>query len=190
MESLHNIAGSSYPPFVHDAIHDVESLLWVLVRLCLIRNGPGINTRREELDKNSPLFVPKLQHLILRLFKGSVEEIETAKTDLHSQWLSFEEKVIVHFHPYFDPLKPLVLRWWNTLIIGYRYRADKFYNIHSHILRIIDDAIDRIKTVPDDYEAKQAELDRRKQRKENRLATYRPPGPNDASHTHLIYLNP
>ncbi|KAG6882663.1 hypothetical protein C0993_009671, partial [Termitomyces sp. T159_Od127] len=41
------------------------------------------------------------------------------------------------------------------------------------ILRIIDEAIDRIKTIPDDDEATQAELDRRKRRKENRLATFR-----------------
>ncbi|KAG6898711.1 hypothetical protein C0993_004921, partial [Termitomyces sp. T159_Od127] len=68
---------------------------------------------------------------------------------------------------------PLVLRWWITLIIGYIYYADEFYNILSHILCNIDEAIDRIKTIPDDNKAKQAKLNCRKQRKENLLATFR-----------------
>ncbi|KAG6884649.1 hypothetical protein C0993_009285 [Termitomyces sp. T159_Od127] len=162
MESLHTIPGSSYPPFVHEAIHDIKSLLWVLVCLCLIQSGPGIKTRHEELDKNSPLFDPKLQDLIPHLFEGSQKEIETTKRGLHRTWTSFEEQVIMHFHPYFDPLKPLVLKWWNTVILGYRYCADKFYNIHSHILCLINKTIDHIKTIPDNDKAKQAELDHRK----------------------------
>ncbi|KAG6858254.1 hypothetical protein C0995_001359, partial [Termitomyces sp. Mi166 len=40
-ETLHTPPGfDEAPPFVHEAIHDVESLFWVLVNLCLTRKGP------------------------------------------------------------------------------------------------------------------------------------------------------
>ncbi|KAG6863076.1 hypothetical protein C0993_000298, partial [Termitomyces sp. T159_Od127] len=123
---LHKPVGmGEKPPFVHEAIHDVESLLWVIVRLCLTHKGPGLNMRRdEELDEDSLKCNHKLRDLVIRLFDGEQEVLKETKMDLHDHWQSFREKVIVHFHPYFNPLKPFVLRWWNTLILGYEYRAD------------------------------------------------------------------
>ena len=171
---LHEPTGmKETPPFVHEAIHDVESLLWVLVRLCLTRKGPGLNMRRnEELDEKSLKSNPQLRDLVTHLFDGEPEVLMKKKADLHLHWTSFEENIIVHFHPYFNPLKPFVLQWWNTLILGYKHHADEFYNIHDHILRIIDEAIDHVKNIPDDEKAKEAELERRRIRKEHRLGTF------------------
>ncbi|KAG6862775.1 hypothetical protein C0993_001559 [Termitomyces sp. T159_Od127] len=171
---LHDPAGmDERPPFVHEAIHDVESLLWVVVRLCLTRKGPGLNMRRdEELDEGSLKCNHKLRDLIIRLFDGEQEVLKKTKMDLHSHWKSFNDQVIVYFHPYFDPLKPFVLRWWNTLILGYKYRADEYYHIHDHILGIIDEAIECVKTIPDDEQARKAELKRRRKCKEHRLGTF------------------
>ncbi|KNZ71924.1 hypothetical protein J132_05198 [Termitomyces sp. J132] len=151
-------------PFVHEAIHDVESLLWVLVRFCLTRKGPGINMRREdELDKQSPSYNRELRDTVVALFEGSDEVLKKKKSSLHGDWESFEGEVVAHFHPYFEPLKPYVRRWWTTLILGYKYRAEEFYNIHDHIIRILDEAIKEIgKTLTEDDEATKAEINRRK----------------------------
>ncbi|KAG5348961.1 hypothetical protein C0989_006877 [Termitomyces sp. Mn162] len=175
-QSLHSPAGrTKKPKFVHEAIHDVESLLWVLVRLCITRKGPGINMRREdELDKKSPSYNKDLREAVVALFEGADEVLKKKKSSLHGDWESFEGEVIAHFHPYFEPLKPYVRRWWTTLILGYKYRAEEFYDIHDHIIRILDEAIQEIgKTVSEDDEATKAEINRRKIHKERLLATFR-----------------
>ncbi|KAG6871966.1 hypothetical protein C0995_014424, partial [Termitomyces sp. Mi166 len=178
---LHVPAGfDEAPDFVHEAIHDVESLLWVLVCLCLTRKGPGLGMRREEeLDKESPVYNEELRCIVKKLFEGPDEELEETKISLHHQWTSFEEEVVVHFHPYFKPLKPYVLKWWNTLILGYRFRGEEFYNIHDYILRILNEAIDKIgNSATEDGEdtLAQVEIARRKEHKEKRLATFKPQG--------------
>ncbi|KAG6895443.1 hypothetical protein C0993_009576 [Termitomyces sp. T159_Od127] len=176
--SLFPLSGNStIPPFMHQAIHDVESLLWVLVRLCLTRKGPGVNMRRDELDEDSLMYDHQLKEVVNCLFEGSDVEVKDNKVKLvqNSDLAVFEKRVVVHFHPYFEPLKPYVRQWWATLLLGYRHRGEEFYNIHDHILRILDKAIIEISrdTVEDD-KAKQAELDRRRLHKERRLATFRP----------------
>ncbi|KAG6859222.1 hypothetical protein C0991_001088, partial [Blastosporella zonata] len=47
--------GRTTPKFVHEAIHDMESLFWVLIHTCITRKGPGIKQRRaKDLDPESP----------------------------------------------------------------------------------------------------------------------------------------
>ena len=41
--------GSSTDTWCHDAIHDIESLFWVLTFIFLVREGPGMNMLRQEL---------------------------------------------------------------------------------------------------------------------------------------------
>ncbi|KAG6880486.1 hypothetical protein C0995_006516, partial [Termitomyces sp. Mi166 len=140
-KTLHIPPGfKSPPPFVHQAIHDVESLFWVLVNLCLTRKGPGAEMRREELDNDSPSHT-RLREIVDELFESKNDEtLKEAKKSRHEQWELFGDEVVAYFHPYFEPLKPYVLKWWNTLILGYRFRGEEFYNIHNHILRILKDA--------------------------------------------------
>ncbi|KAG6874449.1 hypothetical protein C0993_000510 [Termitomyces sp. T159_Od127] len=133
--------------------------------------------RREELDQSSPSYDHQINEIVDRLFEGSDDKVKENKVELilNPDPAFFEKRVVVHFHPYFEPLKPYVRQWWATLLLGYRYRGEEFYNIHDHILRILDKAIIKISqdTVEDD-QAKQAELDRRRLHKERRLATFRP----------------
>ncbi|KAG6821865.1 hypothetical protein H0H92_000439, partial [Tricholoma furcatifolium] len=48
------IGYDSAPTFTHQAIHDMESLFWVLVYLCMTRKGPGMGMRRDELNVTNP----------------------------------------------------------------------------------------------------------------------------------------
>src|SRR5258708_19796751 len=41
-----------HPHVFHDAVHDLESFFWVLVHICLTRNGPG-GVRRDELKEEN-----------------------------------------------------------------------------------------------------------------------------------------
>ncbi|KAG6886785.1 hypothetical protein C0995_004755, partial [Termitomyces sp. Mi166 len=167
------------PKFMHEAIHDVESLLWVLVYLCLTRKGPGAEMRREELDKESPSH-EGLRKIVDDLFESdNSETLKEAKISRHERSQLFGEEVVAYFHPYFEPLKPYVLKWWNTLILGYRFRGEEFYNIHDYILRILNEAIDKIgNSATEDGEdtLAQVEIARRKEHKEKRLATFKRQG--------------
>ena len=65
----------------HSAIHDMESLFWVLFFLCLTREGPGGRQRPEPEDdvKGDELYEASL--LRYHLFEGSKDEIEKLKGD-------------------------------------------------------------------------------------------------------------
>ncbi|KAG6857919.1 hypothetical protein C0995_004140, partial [Termitomyces sp. Mi166 len=114
-------AGGARPPFVHQAIHDLESFLWVLVRICMSRKGPGISMGREkELDFNKPGFYdPALSHALVSYFDGTEDVLKESKTTLMQSPELFENNIVNNFHPYFEPFKPLVRQWWNIIILGY-----------------------------------------------------------------------
>ncbi|KNZ73119.1 hypothetical protein J132_01198 [Termitomyces sp. J132] len=166
--------------FMHEAIHNVESLLWVLVRLCLTRKGPGLNMEREELDNHAPTFNSQLKDAVVCLFEGTPEVMKERKMQLvtdRNPRSAFEEKVVAHFHPYFEPLKPYVRRWWATLILGYKYHGEEFHDIHDHIIRILDEAIKMIsQTVTEDEKAKKAAMNLWNKCRNERLATFRRQG--------------
>ncbi|KAG6880554.1 hypothetical protein C0995_006022, partial [Termitomyces sp. Mi166 len=130
------------------------------------RKGPGISMGREkELDINKPNFYdPALSHALVSYFDGTEDVLKRSKTTLMQSPELFENDIVKNFHPYFEPFKPLVRQWWNIIILGYMYRAHEFYNIHRHILRIINDALP---TLPDENkaEATQKELTRRENRR-------------------------
>ncbi|KAG6859003.1 hypothetical protein C0995_011338 [Termitomyces sp. Mi166 len=166
------------PRFVHQAIHDLESFLWVLVRICMSRKGPGIGMGREkELDINKPGFYnPALSHALVSYFDGTEDVLKESKAKLLRSTERFENDIVKNFDPYFEPFKPLVRQWWNIIILGYMYRAHEFYNIHHHILRIIDDALP---TLPDESkaEATRKELTRREKHRARLLGTFKSTAP-------------
>lgn len=45
------------------------------------------------------------------------------------------------FREYFDPLKPMLRRWWDVLVLGYTFRAYEHYRIHSFVVEIIQDTL-------------------------------------------------
>ncbi|KAG6886491.1 hypothetical protein C0992_003728 [Termitomyces sp. T32_za158] len=173
-ESLFELHGKTkLPTFTHQAIHDIESLIWVLIYLCITRKGPGLQMRRNELDNTSPDYDEELEKVVLNLFEGNASQVKETKFSLarNPDLIAFEKQVVAYFHPYFEPLKPYVCQWWAILLLGYRYRGEEFYNIHDHIIRLLDKAITKIGQ--DVTEDGQAQLESRKKYKEKRLAIFR-----------------
>ncbi|KAG6835617.1 hypothetical protein H0H93_016475, partial [Arthromyces matolae] len=162
------------PSFAHEAIHDLESFLWVLVRICLTRNGPGINAYREELIEESENYNAKIATTVKKYFQTETPSaLKDAKVDLMESPEDFED-IVACFHPYFEPLKDLVLQWWGILILGYQYRAYEFFDIHECILRLLRNVRDSLKTHPKDDAARVAlEIARRKKLEQKRLATFK-----------------
>ncbi|KAG6824313.1 hypothetical protein H0H92_007241 [Tricholoma furcatifolium] len=68
------------PPFTHQAIHDMESLFWVLVYLCMTRKGPGTGMRRDELNVTNPDV--DLSRALIQYFDGNKHALLSEKGDL------------------------------------------------------------------------------------------------------------
>ncbi|KAG6867784.1 hypothetical protein C0993_011114 [Termitomyces sp. T159_Od127] len=75
--------------------------------------------RREELDQSSPSYDHQLNEVVDRLFEASYVTVKDMKVELiqNPDLASFEKKVVA------------------------QYRGEEFYNIHNHILRILNKAI-------------------------------------------------
>ncbi|KAF5376753.1 hypothetical protein D9615_007828 [Tricholomella constricta] len=144
--------------FRHNSVHDLESFLWVLVYICLTRKGPGIGMVRDELTSDTG---PKrLRNVIRTYFDADEHILEKMKHRLFETSDTFESDIIASFHPYFDSLKPLVKKWWERICLAYRHHGNEYYHIHSHILRILNNALPAIPR--SDNRDTVAEMQRRK----------------------------
>ncbi|KAG6918275.1 hypothetical protein DXG01_015649 [Tephrocybe rancida] len=110
----------SKPAVAHNLIHDLEALFWCLVYICVTREGPG-GRRREELRPDYKVPVgDQANNIALR----NINYCFFAANDIHilarnksSLFMNndFVDCIVPRFHPYFEPLKPLMVRWWNIL---------------------------------------------------------------------------
>ncbi|KAG5640244.1 hypothetical protein DXG03_009699 [Asterophora parasitica] len=158
----------SKQPFIHTSVHDVESFLWVLVHICLTRRGPGMKMGRHELDPNHKDYDHNgpLCKIVTQCFDGDEGTINATKEAFYVDFDLFKLKILDHFHPYFAPLKSLVRQWWETLVHAYKFRANEYYHIHDHILRLLKAAISDLNKDPTKW-AQQEDTDREVKRRED-----------------------
>ncbi|KAF5376731.1 hypothetical protein D9615_007838 [Tricholomella constricta] len=132
-----NQGRSKLEDFRHNSVHDLESFLWVLVHICLTRKGAGIDMIRDTGPR-------QLRDIIRDYFNAKEHILEDMKLRLFQTSDTFESDIIASFHPYFDSLKPLVRKWWARIRLAYRHHGNEYYHIHSHILRILNNALPTI----------------------------------------------
>ncbi|KAF8341823.1 hypothetical protein F5887DRAFT_1076406 [Amanita rubescens] len=140
------------------AINDIESLFWVLTFICLVRKGPEINILRTELLEDSPKD-EKLQNLLHRYFNSDDPCLIYAnKRQLFTQNKRMSNDILANFHPYFEPLKNMMVQWLRIMILAYEHRKLEYYTIHDQIIHIIDKAIENLsKSQPNDDPKTKAE---------------------------------
>ncbi|KAA1473330.1 hypothetical protein DENSPDRAFT_872739 [Dentipellis sp. KUC8613] len=125
----------------HSAIHDLESFFWVLVYLCVSRKGPG-GARHDELDRNwQDTSAEEIRAVVYCLFDS-----DDTKTLADNKRLAFhnpedfDKYIFPCFHPYFEPLKPLLSTWWKVIQLGYfSYDAITQTFIHQRVLNVLDE---------------------------------------------------
>ncbi|CDO77532.1 hypothetical protein BN946_scf184912.g31 [Trametes cinnabarina] len=139
-------SGALHPSVVvHDVIHDIESFFWVLLHLCMTRSGPG-GARREELvgelnpDTDSA-DVLELRRIVYCFFDGPLEIIAWNKKEVFKDWKNFEPLVLRHIHPYFEPLRSLLRRWWELLLLAYEFEGYEYHNIHTFVIELVERAL-------------------------------------------------
>jgi len=99
----------------------MESFFWVLLYICLTRCGPG-GHRRQELSRGWPLDDPQCRQLAMAVwnyFDADKSVLTKEKRQLFLEPQRFEESILPLIHPYFKPLKSLILTWWNILVRGF-----------------------------------------------------------------------
>ena len=133
--------GVTMKDWYHDAIHDIESLFWVITYICLVREGPGKNMLRKELLNGDP-DNKDLQGVIYRYFDTREDhEILLNKQPLFIDHEKMDHDILLKFHPYFKPLKVMMIQWWRIVILAYKHRKFEYYTIHDQIIHIIDKAM-------------------------------------------------
>lgn len=112
-------------------IHDLESIFWVLVWLCLHRSAPG--TRRKALDIELPDGErTDLQMAVEDLFEGSLSTTANHKKLILTDDSDYASDVVAHITPFCQPLKPLLDLYRNLLLKEYKTRELK--GIHDRVL--------------------------------------------------------
>lgn len=142
------------PPVIHDAVHDMESFLWLLLYFSLTRTS-GFEQHRSMHGENELLLV------FDELFESDPQTSgsKKARCILH---LTEMRKVMSFMHPYFKHLEPFLLRWSMALNLAYQFRAYEYNHIHRIVIRILEEAIDA--TLPNseiDAKHSQSEVERR-----------------------------
>ena len=152
---------------MHDSVHDMESFMWVVIWICLTRSGPG-GHRRKELDPaDQSEQAKKIRHIVFCLFDGPISTLSENKTTLFTCPADMENEILPRFHPYFEPLKELVLGWWRKLRMAYKYRI--WPTIHDQFLEDLDKTIELLKTTSLSSDAAtEAEIKRRKEERRKR----------------------
>ncbi|THV03605.1 hypothetical protein K435DRAFT_835761 [Dendrothele bispora CBS 962.96] len=119
----------------HTAVHDMESMFWVLLYLCLTRKGPGGDLRDELFDQPRPLekSTRDLLLVVYCFYDSPTQVIQNNKNTLFKNSKDLDPLILHHIHPYFNDVKPILLEWWRILYLGFkRYNdAETIEYIHT-----------------------------------------------------------
>ena len=129
----------------HDAVHDLESFFWVLLHICITRNGPG-GVRREELEEKNETneTYNGLRRVIYYLFDSDMKTMAENKAELFTHSDDFEPYILGNFHDYFQPLREIVREWFHVLILAHQFHSYEYYNVHDMVLRILDRGLESL----------------------------------------------
>ncbi|KAF8338591.1 hypothetical protein F5887DRAFT_889803 [Amanita rubescens] len=128
----------------HDAVHDIESLFWVLAYICLVREGPGINMLRRDLLKNNAEG-DRLEGLLHSYFDSpDRRDIRDCKRGFFDDRTLMGTDILANFDDYFEPLKNMMDKWWRILVLAYKYRKFEYYTIHDQVIHILNEAIENL----------------------------------------------
>ena len=145
----------------HDAV-DLESFFWVLVHICITRQGPG-GVRRQELEQKNQdkEEYRNLRRVVHCFFDSEMTTMAANKREIFLNPKELEQFVLNNVHGYFQQLKGLIKEWFHLLVLAHQYQAFEYYDIHDMVLEILDRALGSLP--PDDIdEAAQKVLDDRK----------------------------
>ncbi|KZT63030.1 hypothetical protein DAEQUDRAFT_760660, partial [Daedalea quercina L-15889] len=119
---------------VHDFNHDLESILWILLWICLCKSGGGIR-RSALIDKTNQALVTLHQ----RLFETTdIRQLGENKRQFMLYEREFMECLAL-VDEFYRPLKPLLLKLWRILNKGYETHDFPFMETFSRFIAAFDE---------------------------------------------------
>ena len=140
-------SGQRYFPghsrYFHDAVHDIESFFWVLVHICITRQGPG-GIHRDELQKRNEekKEYTELSRAVLGFFDSDTATMAANKQEIFKCPEDLDEHVLDHFHEYFRPYRKTVKEWYHLLLLAHQFHAFEYHDIHDMVLDILNRALE------------------------------------------------
>ncbi|KAA1477280.1 hypothetical protein DENSPDRAFT_844489 [Dentipellis sp. KUC8613] len=143
----------------HSAIHDLESFWWIILYICLSRNGPG-GAQRDELFQRRGEEAGWLRNIVDCLFETKSEQIRCRnKVELFENLDHLQSFIIPRFHPYFKGLEKLIMEWRTILHFAYETYDEVTPGIvHRLVLAVLDDALKDLQSSPLEQDAQATEL--------------------------------
>jgi len=164
-------------PWRHRVTDDTESLLWVIIFICIYYRGPG-RERRQELESKDT----ELHKTVHKIFNSDVKDMGWAKDSLMRVPELFKEYILDRFHPYFDPLKGMVRKWYGVQrrLYARSVNTDEGDHIHTYIKGLLDETIEEVKKNPpaEEHPGTAKIRERRKKQIEDWQTLLRNPGPD------------
>lgn len=105
-------------PVIHDAIHDLESLFYVLIGICTLFDGPFKQKSEEELAQCYDKY--------FNTYEPSVLKTIAIQSDL--TWIPF---IVDNIHPYFKPIIPLLTALRSEIILPLYTGEDRQFHRRS-----------------------------------------------------------
>lgn len=129
-----------------DFQHDLESILWILLWICLCRCGAGI--RRPALTDRSYARHEPLAECVGQLFEAQdIKQLGKNKAVLMMNANEFED-CLEFIDDFYVPLKPLLWALWRTLNAGYRARHFDFKPTMDEFLAAFDETENELEQNP------------------------------------------
>ncbi|KAI0736635.1 hypothetical protein C8Q72DRAFT_879063 [Fomitopsis betulina] len=106
---------------LHDFIHDLESFCWVLVWICLTRDGPARRRRALYLTEQAT-DTAELREQVLSLFESGRREVALAKQNIMLMGFRGDFPIVDHVSEFYSPLRRLITDFLKILVEAYQQR--------------------------------------------------------------------
>jgi hypothetical protein len=118
------------PP--HHGGHDLDSLWWSMNTIPLTFKGPGGMKRKDvPLAVINKYYSHGPQHKVLLM-----QDFQTGGNQL--------DAMLAEYSDYFDDLKDFMRKWFSFLPIALRIKSYEHYHPHRYVIKIIDEAIQKL----------------------------------------------
>lgn len=134
---------------IHEAIHDLESFLWVMTEHAMSRQGPG-GKHHDKLNPEHPTFKSEANQQLCvvyyYLFRAtSILVLAQEKRHMFQTPTDYGDYTLGVLHEYFDPIKDYLGKLFFLLFLTHQHCLD---DIYTPFLCILQQAEDHLATLP------------------------------------------
>lgn len=147
---------------VHDVVHDLEGFFWVLVWVCLSRDGPA-HRRAELLPDNKDPQHESFRAVFTDLFEESDKVLALTKQNMFRTPKEFEESILGNLSAYCAPLETLLREFHSALEKAHRsHSSDTLYDM---VIDAFTAAEMMVTQLPEDVTAEYSVLEKTEERR-------------------------